>query len=125
MNLPPYCLLKTDCQPSERLNDLSHKLWICIQKKGAKIQCAHCSFMAGMSQTCNHVAATLIRIEAASRIGLNSPSCTSLPCQWLPNSKSVRNIKIKDLKLGRNDFGGEVKREQISALHSRKLIKQI
>ena len=47
----PYCFLKTDCQPSERLNDPPHKLWICIKKRGAKIHCAHCSCMAGMSQT--------------------------------------------------------------------------
>ncbi len=99
------CLLKGSCRPSQRINDTHHKLWICIAKKSGKILRAHCTCMAGLSQTCNHVAAALFRIEAASRMGLNNPSCTSLPCQWLPNNKLVKNIKIKDLKLARSDFG--------------------
>ena len=54
--------------------------------------------MAGMSQTCNHIAAALFRIESAVRNGLNNPACTSKPNQWLPGGKSVGDIpaKIKD-----------------------------
>ena len=29
-DLSTYCFLKSDCRPSERLNDPPHKLWICI-----------------------------------------------------------------------------------------------
>ena len=46
-----YCFLKSDCHPSERLNDPPHKLWICISKTDAKIKSAHCNCMAGMSQS--------------------------------------------------------------------------
>ena len=62
--------------------------------------------MAGLSQTCNHVVAALFRIEAVSRMGLNNASCTSRPCQWLPNNKVVMPVKIKDFKLKRITLGG-------------------
>ena len=61
--------------------------------------------MAGISQTCNHVAAALFQIEAASRLGLNNPSCISKACEWLPNNKTVQPVKIKDLYLNRDGFG--------------------
>ena len=37
--------------------------------------------MAGMSETCNHVAALLFRVEAAVRLGLSNPACTAKPCE--------------------------------------------
>ena len=61
--------------------------------------------MAGMSQTCNHVAAALFRLEMASRMGLNNPACTSQACSWLQNTKPVEPMKVKDMKFGRSDFG--------------------
>ncbi len=67
--------------------------------------------MAGMSQVCNHVAAAFFRVEAAVRLGLNNPSCTSQACAWLPNNKEVKSVKIKDLKLGRADFGARGKKK--------------
>ena len=92
-----YCLLKTDCRPSERLSGTPHKLWIFMT--------AHCTCMAGMSATCNHVAAALFRIEAAVRLGLSNLSCTSKPNEWLPNRKDVKPVKIKNFCLSRDDFG--------------------
>eukprot|EP00794_Sanderia_malayensis_P019455 gene19455-biopygen14438 len=105
------CLLRGSCRPSQRINDPPHKLWICLEKQTGKILCTHCTCMAGMSQTCNHVAAALFRIESASRLGLNNPSCTSTACEWLPNSKPVEPVRIKNLKLKRHCFG---KRGKIS-----------
>ena len=40
--------------------------------------------MAGMSQSCNNVAALLFPVEATVRLGLTNPSCTTKPCEWLP-----------------------------------------
>ena len=100
-----FCFLKTTCRPSQRISDVPHRLWVCLSKTSGSIMKAHCSCMAGISQTCNHVAAALFRIESAVRLGLNSPSCTSKPCSWLPSSKNVAPVKIKDLKLSRGDFG--------------------
>lgn len=100
-----YCLLKADCRPSERLRDVPHKLWICFLEKEGKVVKAHCTCMAGMSSTCNHIAALLFRLEAAMRLGLINTSCTSKSCEWLPNRKEVKPQKIKDLNLNREDFG--------------------
>ena len=100
-----YCVIRGSCRPSQRINDVPHKLWICLSKESGQIMQTHCTCMAGMSQACNHVAAGLFRIEAAIRLGLNNPSCTSKPFEWLPNNKAVQPVKIKDLKLGRSDFG--------------------
>ena len=65
---------------------------------------AHCTCMAGMGATCNHVAAALFRLEAAMRLGLSNTSCTAKPCEWLPNRKEVMPCKVKDMNLNRDDF---------------------
>ena len=105
------CLLRGTCRPSQRINDTPHKLWLCLCKETGKILVTHCTCMAGMSQTCNHVAAALFRVESACRMGLNNPSCTSTACQWLPNNKVVEPVKIKDLKLKREGFGKRGKKQ--------------
>ena len=66
-----------------------------------------------MSQTCNHVVSSLFHLEAACRLGLTNPSCTLKTCEWLPANRNVALLKIKDMKLSRNDFGkrGNVKRD--------------
>ena len=81
----PHCFVKTDCRPSQRINDAKHNLWILITKKEGKVLQGHCTCMAGLGATCNHVAAALFRLEAAMRYGLSNPACTSKPCEWLPN----------------------------------------
>nr|XP_047137366.1 uncharacterized protein LOC105843266 [Hydra vulgaris] len=100
-----YCYLKGNCRKSEKINDPFHKLWIIINKKTAKIISAHCTCLAGLSQTCNHVAASLFRIEAAVRNGLTNVACTSLKSEWLPNRSIVAPTKICDLKFDRDEFG--------------------
>ena len=44
-----YSLLRADCRPSERLNKLPQKVWVCLMKRDGKIKSAHWSCMAGMS----------------------------------------------------------------------------
>ncbi|XP_065684344.1 uncharacterized protein LOC136096713 [Hydra vulgaris] len=51
-----FCAIKVECRHSQRINDTSHKLWLIIEKKNAKIRSCHCTCMAGMTQTCDHVA---------------------------------------------------------------------
>ena len=69
----------------------------------------HCTCMAGMIQICSHVGVALFHKEAASRLGLNSPSYTSKACEWLPSNKAVKPMKIKDMKLCRSDLGARSK----------------
>ena len=60
--------------------------------------------MAGMGQSCNHVAAAMYRIKAAVRNGLTNPSCTSTADQWFSNHKDNRPMKVKDMKFRREYF---------------------
>ena len=78
------CFLKSTCRQSQRINDTPLKLWVSLSKMSSKVMKAHCTCMAGIPQTCNHVAAALFRIEAAVRMSLTNPSCTATACEWLP-----------------------------------------
>ena len=99
------CIIKSDCRPSQRINDTHHKLWILLSKTKGTILQAHCSCMAGLGSSCNHIAAALFRMETALRLGLLNPACTAKPNEWLPNRKEVRPCKIVDMNLNRDDFG--------------------
>ena len=67
---------KGECRKSQSVNDPFHKLWI-ILEKSAKIWSCYCICMAGMGETCNHVAAAMFRVESTVRTGLTNPSCNS------------------------------------------------
>ena len=71
------CIIKADCRKSQNIRDTYHKLWLVIEKQTTHIRSCHCSCMAGMSETCNHVAVAMFCIEAAVRLGLTNPACTS------------------------------------------------
>ena len=93
-NLGPskYCSLKSGCDPSKRLRKSPHKLWVRLSKKKGKVEIAHCTCMAGMSSTSNHVAAALFRVEAAMRLGLTNSACTTKSCEWLQNRKGIQPV---------------------------------
>ena len=55
------CILKGECRKSQSVNDPFNKLWI-ILEKSVKIRSCHCTCMAGMGETCNHVAAAMFRL---------------------------------------------------------------
>ena len=51
-----------------------------IDESGSNILSAWCSCMAGSFETCNHVIATLYKIEYAHRKGLCNLACTETAC---------------------------------------------
>ena len=55
--------------------------------------------MAGLGETCSHIAAVLFYLEAAARIQGTSITCTQEACQWLIPSylKSVEYLPIKEI----------------------------
>ena len=61
-----YCIIRGECRKSQSIKDLFYKLWIILQKT-AKLRTCHCPYMAGMGETCNHVAAAEYRVEVAGR----------------------------------------------------------
>ena len=108
-----FCYLKTDCRPSQKISNVCHRLWLLISKADGNVLRAHCTCMAGYGSTCNHVAAALFRVEAAMRLGLSNPACTTKPCEWLPNRSSVKPCKAKNINFNRDDFakrGKQVKK---------------
>ena len=78
--------------------------------------------MAGMGQTCNHVAAAMYRTEVAVRNGLTSSSCTSSENQCLPNHKDVVPAKIKDLVFNREDFAQKGKKKSDQSYYTKEII---
>ena len=106
------CLLKSECRPSERLRDSPHKLCVCLSKKEGKVITAHCTCMAGMSSTCNRVAAALFRVEAAMTLRHTNPAYTAKAYEWLPNRKDVQPVKIKDLNFNRDNFAKRGKKRK-------------
>ena len=109
-----YCIIKGKCRKSQSIKDPFHKLWI-IFEKTAKIRTCHSTCMAGMGETCNHVAAAMYRVEATVRIGLTNPACTSNANEWLPDRKTIEPKIIKDLDFGLEDFPQRGKKETISS----------
>ena len=99
-----YCIIRGEYRKSQSIKDPFHKLWIILEKT-AEIRTCHCTCMAGMGETFNHVAAAMYRIEFAVRIALANPACTSKANEWLPNQKTIEPKNIKDLDFNREDFG--------------------
>ena len=87
-----FCIFKGECRRSQRMKEINHKLWIIMEKSG-NVRSCHCTYVASMDQSCNHVADPMYRIEAAVRNGLTNSSCTSTANQWLPNHKGIQPIK--------------------------------
>ena len=73
------------------------ELWVAVKHEG-KIVTAWCSCMAGASRCCNHVIATLYKVEYANTHGYCSPACTSVPCGWNKSTKTIiEPKKISDI----------------------------
>ena len=115
-----YCIIRGECKKSQSIEDPFHKLWI-ILEMAAKIRTCHCTCMAGIGETCNHVAAAMYYFEAAVRISLTNPACASNASEWLPNRKTIEPKKKKDLDFSREDFGQREKKEIISRLTQKKI----
>ena len=102
-----YCVLKAKCTPSQRLNDPYHDVWMAIEKETGKVTRAYCNCAAGLSQTCNHVAAMLFHVEATVCAGLTNPACTSQKSRWIvPVPKTVIEVTpISDIEIEVHKYG--------------------
>ena len=107
-------IIRGKCRKSRSIKDSFHNFWI-IFEKVTKIRTCHCTCMAVMGETCNHVAAAMYRVEATVRIGLTNPACTSNANEWLPDRKTIEPKIIKDLDFGLEDFPQRGKKETISS----------
>lgn len=74
-------LLVGKVKHSYSLSETPLKPWVAVRKTG-KVECGHCTCMAGLAESCSHVAALLFWLETAVRIH-NDTTCTSRPNSWL------------------------------------------
>ena len=86
-----FCILKAECRQSQSINIPLHKMWIILETKTSRFRVCHCTYMAGMGQTCNHVATAMFSVEAA----ITNPACTSSSNEWIPSRKAVAPTKIQ------------------------------
>jgi len=92
-------IMKADVKPSQRLNDPPHTPWISINKTTTAVINAHCTCMAGLGESCSHVAALLFKVEAAVRAGYTQRACTEEACIWNNDFKDkVACAEIADVK---------------------------
>jgi hypothetical protein len=68
------------------------KPWVLVRKSGT-VECGHCTCMAGLAETCSHVAAILYWLETAVRIKAGI-TCTSQPNAWLPQSMPSARLDV-------------------------------
>ncbi|KAK0042899.1 hypothetical protein Bpfe_027655 [Biomphalaria pfeifferi] len=70
---------------SQRLAEKVLQPWIVISQDGI-ILSAHCSCIAGLGESCTHVAATLFMLEANTRLK-ESKTVTGVSSYWTKPSK--------------------------------------
>lgn len=93
------CFVKCKVTPSQSVRQEPREVWIAIENDGTLL-CGWCTCIAGTSAACNHIIATLYKLEYACAQGYNDPSCTSLPCGWNKSTKKdIAPSKIMELMI--------------------------
>ncbi|XP_063963770.1 uncharacterized protein LOC129270480 [Lytechinus pictus] len=110
-----HMLLKADVKPSWRVTESPHHPWIATTVDGVVVA-AHCDCMAGLGESCSHIAALLFKMEAAVRMGYTSTACTEDLCKW--NSCFVDNIQ--PCPVASIEFYSEGAKERHRTPHKRK-----
>ncbi|XP_065664036.1 uncharacterized protein LOC101237261 isoform X2 [Hydra vulgaris] len=92
-------ILHSEVRPSFRTTETPHQPWVAIENLG-KVLAGHCDCMAGLGETCSHVAAVLFKIETANRIGMTHNVSTDLPCKWNQNfTKNINPSPVSKINL--------------------------
>ena len=93
------CVLQCKVTPSQRIREDPREVWVALKKDGT-VLCGWCTCIAGTSATCNHIIASLYKVEYAFTHGHTDPSCTSLPCGWNVSTRSdVQPGKIMNMRI--------------------------
>ena len=107
------CFLFCKVTPSQSVTD-ERELWVAIDKVTMDICTAWCSCIAGTGECCNHVLATLYKLEYAVSNLFTDPACTSMPCGWNKGTrKSVAAARILDLRIRKDKRTSETKKDNI------------
>lgn len=66
---------------SQRLSEPPLTPWVMLSNTGT-VECAHCTCMAGVAETCTHIGALLFKVEATVRIR-GTKTVTDEPAYWI------------------------------------------
>ncbi|KAK7106644.1 hypothetical protein V1264_017874 [Littorina saxatilis] len=81
---------------SQSLCEKPLKPWVIIEEDGTVLT-AHCNCMAGIAESCSHIAAVLFTVDASVRIR-DSQTPTQVPAGWVvPSTKDVVYRKAADI----------------------------
>lgn len=83
---------------SQRMNESLIPVWIITEKQGTIISAHCCGCMAGLGESCSHVASVLFYLEAWTKIH-GKLSCTQVNCSWILPSyvKEVEYARVRDI----------------------------
>jgi len=86
-------VVKGEVKPLQQ-SSILYKIWVTVEKKSGEVISGHYTYMARLSEVCNHVSALLYKCihEVAQ-----PQSCTSLPNQWLSVKKVVPPVPMKEV----------------------------
>ncbi|XP_065089822.1 uncharacterized protein LOC135711010 [Ochlerotatus camptorhynchus] len=89
---------------SMKLREGMLKPWIILDQRGNIIY-AHCTCVAGISETCSHVSAILYSLANLHAQSINRKiTVTDMPCYWRQPSKNIRTDlykKVRDVSYGK------------------------
>ncbi|XP_023211357.1 uncharacterized protein LOC111614206 isoform X2 [Centruroides sculpturatus] len=87
------CMLKGKIQSGQK-KTFQHP-WAVVQINGVIVS-GHCTCMAGLGESCSHLGALLLTIEATVKANEETP-CTSLPCSWKKFNREVEPSQISNI----------------------------
>jgi len=93
------CVLQCKVIPSQRIREDPREVWVALKKDGT-VLCGWCTCIGGTSATCNHIIASLYKVEYAFTHGHTDPLCTSVTCGWnVSTRRDVQPGKIMDMRI--------------------------
>ncbi|KAL5503638.1 hypothetical protein EMCRGX_G010616 [Ephydatia muelleri] len=86
------CIVMGKVRHSQKINAAPVLPWVVLELNGT----AHCTCMAGLGESCSHVAAIICCLvrAAESQKKFGEDACTSKKCSWLPAIKEVAPSEI-------------------------------
>ena len=104
--------------PSQQINENKHRLWI-IFRKNRDVKTTHCYGTAVMCNWCNHVIATLWKVEFANQKGLTSITCTEELCFWNTSTKELKSMNISDTNIWEHNQENENEQHTLNSTQKR------
>ena len=97
-----FCYVRGKVVPQTRITEKPYTVWVCLQGETGTVVTAECKCLAGLGESCKHVAALLHYIEQEVKHGHNK-TCTSKVQYWgkKPPSKKRKihkPAKISDIR---------------------------